>query len=445
MDAIADRRDAQKELAGELEQAEEQALILDALDVRPPTTKPSAPDADDAEWHDMEHADKLAAYAAADWCIHSDEITRRQIDALPTNNQCLGADGFQTMMCATIGGLLPMFAGKEGKPVRVLRAGATDALSPAIRTDHALDKPLDARATNLLAVDTGGGTGSFDIRHNGLRDRLYEEARRAGCAVDREVELGTEHGLDQALVRRMRECAGQAAARTGADRRQNDLAKACLQMRIDFTCQFPSDRSKVAEEFKSAAWCKAYVQQTGMRSGGRGDDPVTKPFMTTADAIANKARIDRNKKANDIDTGLSGGVPVLRAAMSKLGVMNGIAVGGCCDLSTSAHHLIDKLGQEQGYLLAETHGMDIDDAIPIATRLLKGRIAKQVWRDYHKHAFARRCYANPSDEVLVEKQRAEKRREDDRTEREELQQVKLFHAWRHTGGTWAPAFAAAGS
>ena len=131
--------------------------------------------------------------------------------------------------------------------------------------------------------------------------------------------------------------------------------------------------------------------------------------------------------------------------MAKQGVMHGIAVGGCCELSTSAHHLIARIGEEQGYRLAESSGMDIEDSITIATRLLKGRIAKQVWRDYHKHAFARRCYANPSDEVLVEKQRAEKRREDDRTEREELQQVKLFHAWRHTGGTWAPAFAAAGS
>ena len=61
----------------------------------------------------------------------------------------------------------------------------------------------------------------------------------------------------------------------------------------------------------------------------------------------------------------------------------GIAVGGCCDLSTSAHHLIDKIGTEQGYLMAESTGMDIDDAISIATRLLKGRIARQVWRGYH--------------------------------------------------------------
>ena len=107
--------------------------------------------------------------------------------------------------------------------------------------------------------------------------------------------------------------------------------------------------------------------------------------------------------------------------MAKQGAMHGIAVGGCCELSTSAHHLVAKIGEEQGYRLAESSGMDIEDAITIATRLLKGRIAKQVWRDYHKHAFARRCYADPSDMGLKALQLAGMRREQDQTEREQLQ------------------------
>ena len=119
--------------------------------------------------------------------------------------------------------------------------------------------------------------------------------------------------------------------------------------------------------------------------------------MTTADAVANKARIQRGDKATEVDEALNGGAPAFHTAMAKQGVMHGIAVGGCCELSTSAHHLVAKIGEEQGYKLAESSGMDIEDAITIATRLLKGRIAKQVWRDYHKHAFARRCYADPSD------------------------------------------------
>ena len=92
--------------------------------------------------------------------------------------------------------------------------------------------------------------------------------------------------------------------------------------------------------------------------------------------------------------------------------------------------------------------MDIEDSITIATRLLKGRIAKQVWRDYHKHAFARRCYADPSDMGLKALQLSGKRREQDQTEREQLQLqhtllTRLHRNWRaplpRRGGEAEPA------
>ena len=95
------------------------------------------------------------------------------------------------------------------------------------------------------------------------------------------------------------------------------------------------------------------------------------------------------------------------------------------------HHLIDKIGTEQGYLLAESNGLDIDDAIHVAKRLLKGRIARQVWRGFHKHAFARRCYADPSDANLAEQHRARKQHDDDQDERQERQLIHQFCGWRH--------------
>ena len=98
MNALADRRDAQRELTGEIEQAELEALITRAIDVQAPK---------DDEWHDEGHAEDLKAYAAANWLICSDEITRSQLDALPTEDNRLGAEAFQTMMCACIGGLAP--------------------------------------------------------------------------------------------------------------------------------------------------------------------------------------------------------------------------------------------------------------------------------------------------------------------------------------------------
>ena len=62
--------------------------------------------------------------------------------------------------------------------------------------------------------------------------------------------------------------------------------------------------------------------------------------MTTADAIANTARIDRGDKAAEIDEGLNHGRPAVQDAMAKQGIMTGIAVGGCCELSTSAHRTL---------------------------------------------------------------------------------------------------------
>eukprot|EP00935_MAST-01C_sp_MAST-1C-sp1_P001658 g1658.t1 len=96
-------------------------------------------------------------------------------------------------------------------------------------------------------------------------------------------------------------------------------------MRLDLTCQFQSDDSKLVGEFKSVSWCKSHVQRSGKRNGGAGADPKTRPFMTTPDAIANAARIDRGDKADEIDEALNHGRPVIRDAMAKQGVMTGIA------------------------------------------------------------------------------------------------------------------------
>ena len=88
----------------------------------------------------------------------------------------------------------------------------------------------------------------------------------------------------------MRDAASSGAEGGSRGARARDLAKACLQMRLDLTVQFPSDDSKLVGEFKSVSQCKSHVVRSGMRSGGSGDDPHTRPFMTTADAVANKAR-----------------------------------------------------------------------------------------------------------------------------------------------------------
>ena len=125
---------------------------------------------------------------------------------------------------------------------------------------------------------------------------------------------------------------------------------------------------------------RAYgYRETHLRGGCLG-----KP--ASQDQRAGRGANTARNQATEVDEALNGGVPAFHTAMAKQGVMHGIAVGGCCELSTSAHHLIARIGEEQGYRLAESSGMDIEEhSITIATRLLKGRaIAKQVWRDYHR-------------------------------------------------------------
>ena len=80
-------------------------------------------------------------------------------------------------------------------------------------------------------------------------------------------------------------------------------------------------------------------------------------------------------------------------------------VGGCCELSTSVHHLVDRLGVELGYRMSEDTGYDVEDCITCATKGLKLRVARRVWRDYYRHSFARRHNADPSTEGLADQQR----------------------------------------
>ena len=73
-------------------------------------------------------------------------------------------------------------------------------------------------------------------------------------------------------------------------------------------------------------------------------------------------------KAALIDDEALGGHGALASVLAKQGQLEGYAVGGCCDLSTSVHHLVDKLGAELGYLMSEDTGYDVEDRITLATK-----------------------------------------------------------------------------
>ena len=104
-----------------------------------------------------------------------------------------------------------------------------------------------------------------------------------------------------------------------------------------------------------------------------------------------------------MEDNLPAGGTLLASALAKQGQLEGYAVGGCCDLSTSVHHLVDKLGTELGYLMSEDTGYDVEDCITLATKGLKLRVARRVWRDYYRHSFAGCCELSTSVHHLVDK------------------------------------------
>ena len=116
---------------------------------------------------------------------------------------------------------------------------------------------------------------------------------------------------------------------------------------------------------------------------------------TPESGIAAKAKQDRLDHVALIDDEALGGQGALASVLAKQGQLEGSAVGGCCDLSTSVHHLVDKLGAELGYLMSKDTGYDVEDCITLATKGLKLRVARRVWRDYYRHSFARQHCAGP--------------------------------------------------
>ena len=135
------------------------------------------------------------------------------------------------------------------------------------------------------------------------------------------------------------------------------------------------------------------------------------------------------------------GRPTTRRALATLGTIEGYAVGGCCDLSTSTHHLVQRLGVEQGYNLAKETGRDLEEGIACATAGLRRRFAARVWRDYYKHVDARRRYANPTDEGLAAQQRDRQIEEESRRRENEerVAQYNYFAARASNRSAWARA------
>ena len=403
----------QKLLVEGIEIAAQRALTLDCLQVQRLSS---------SEWHSPDHSADLERHTAATWFLATDACSRKALTCLPGGPTALDNGTFVTMINCSLGGIAPMLRGKIGKPIVVPKRTGENVGD--MRRDGALGLPLDALGTNLLAADVGGGRGGFELRHDGFRDVLLRELRAAGFSVEKEFEIGVEHGLAEAHAAVLRGSLAvatldayahtpeaelsdmelrakadaqrevQAALRHGATeaelRAHGGSAKG---MRIDLGVMRAEGTSeRRVFECKSMALCKTRYGTREHKSGCSWAD--------RRGALAIKERTDQARK---LDAGLFRGTALapMETALGGLGV-EAIVVGGCCELNTTAHGLIVDIGTQLGIRAATASGEDVNQCVALETTRVRQRIAIEIWSNYQDYICARLKFADPT----PDKQRA---------------------------------------
>ena len=331
-------------------------------------------------------------------------------------------DTFATVVNCSLGGIAPMLRGKVGKPI-VVPKRTGENIGDA-RRDGALGQPLDALGTNLLAADVGGGRGGFELRHDGFRDILLRELRSTGFSVEKEFEIGVEHGLADAHAAVLRGSLAMATqdalahipeaelsdmerqAKAGAQREVQEALRhgateaelrahggSAKGMRIDLgVMRAEGALERQVFEVKSMAFCKS---RYGTREHKNGCS-----WADRRGALAIKERTDQARK---LDAGLFRGTALapMETALGGLGVQ-ALVVGGCCELNTTAHRLIAEIGTQLGIRAATASGEDVNQCVALETTRVRQRIGKQIWSDYQDYICARIKFADPT----PDKQRA---------------------------------------
>ena len=413
LNAAEGHQRAQRLLVGGIEIAAHRALALDCLQAKRLAG---------SEWHSPNRRAELEQVAAASWYLATDVCSRKALTCLPGGPTAMDNDTFATVVNCSLGGIAPMLRGKVGKPI-VVPKRTGENIGDA-RRDGALGQPLDALGTNLLAADVGGGRGGFELRHDGFRDILLRELRSTGFSVEKEFEIGVEHGLADAHAAVLRGSLAMATqdalahipeaelsdmerqAKAGAQREVQEALRhgateaelrahggSAKGMRIDLgVMRAEGALERQVFEVKSMAFCKS---RYGTREHKNGCS-----WADRRGALAIKERTDQARK---LDAGLFRGTALapMETALGGLGVQ-ALVVGGCCELNTTAHHLIAEIGTQLGIRAATASGEDVNQCVALETTRVRQRIGKQIWSDYQDYICARIKFADPT----PDKQRA---------------------------------------
>ena len=186
----------QRALTVELETAEERALVVEALDVKPPL-----------DWAAQSESEQLKRFFAATAFLCSDAISRQAITALAPKYTLRNSE-FGTFMACHLGLMAPMLADAVGKEIRAPTAGGKGMKGRGV---------VDARAANLLSQTYF--EAPHNIRHDKFCDRHQgRDGRRVLRVQQHSARVRAQGGdRDRGRAARGREWRQPAGAGRGGE------------------------------------------------------------------------------------------------------------------------------------------------------------------------------------------------------------------------------------
>ena len=252
---------------------------------------------------------------------------------------------------------------------------------------------MDCRATNLYTASFPGKAG-FSRRHDGLRDRIYREAVRAGLLAHREYAPAVMRGLTNEQ-RKALDAASAAAlhCEAGGAEPPQDAVRVVDNVRTIRPDLLLHSREpggmRMLIEVKSIAFGMSRYSTRWHLDGA-----------TWTERRAAEAVKERDAAAAAIDTEVFAGVvpPPMQTQVQRMGGMSSAVIGGFCEHSPVVHELVAKFADMTAKDTAKEHGWQLKEATAYQRHRIRQRLATGAWRDFHENKIARLPYVDPSTE-----------------------------------------------
>jgi hypothetical protein len=246
---------------------------------------------------------------------------------------------------------------------------------------------MDYRATGLYTASFPGKAG-FSRRHDGLRDRIYREAIRAGLLAHREYARAVMRGLTDEQ-RKALDAASAAAlhCEPGGAEPPREAVRVVDNVRTTRPDLLVHSRepggTRMLIEVKSIAFGMSRYSTRWHLDG------ATWTERRAADAVK-----ERDAAAAAIDAEVFACVvpPPMQTQIQRMGGMSSAIIGGFCEHSPVVHELVAKFADMTAKETAKEHGWQLKEATAHQRHRIRERLATGAWRDFHENKTARLPY-----------------------------------------------------